>query len=111
MLKFDYGNKEENMSCLYMAIHCNLDSKIQIRTKYNVMFQIQPGQCMTKEELIYVRNKFLHRYVDAVDEDHLGAANRDLKKFYRENIPSYRCDFVSLNKNKYPGVRKRSLEK
>jgi len=99
------------MSCLYMTIHCNLDNKIQITTKYNVMFQIQPGKCMSKEELIYIRNKFLHRYDDAVDKDHLDVANRDLKKFYKANIPSYRCDFVSLNKDKYPGVRKRSLEK
>lgn len=40
VFKFQYGNKDDNMSCLYMTIRCNLDNKIQIRTKYNVMFQI-----------------------------------------------------------------------
>ena len=75
------------------------------------MLQVQTGKCLTKEELILIKNKFLHRYEEPVAEEQFAVADRDLKKFYKDNIPSHRLDFVSLNKNKYPTVRKKSLEK
>ena len=64
---------------------------------------------MTKQQLIYIKNKFLHRY-DRSFNDEYENVKQDLIDFQKNNIPSYRCDFKALNRNKYSTKKKSKVK-